>query len=98
MSEASFPFISGALVPRLLGQKKVRSEDGSHNVMLLHEFFSRFSHLRGCLLENLTTGGQTCLVRPGTTSSIQVPCGFFLRVIATNPNGTLRLGLSGHFC
>lgn len=37
--------LSGALVPRLLGQKKVKAEDATHNFVLMKDFFARYSYL-----------------------------------------------------
>ena len=33
----------GALVPRILGQKKVRDDDSAHNTITVAEFFTRYA-------------------------------------------------------
>ena len=43
----------GAIVPRILGQKKVRTEGSLHNSLTLPEFLSRYSDLIPFLLEQL---------------------------------------------
>ena len=40
----------GGLVPRMLGQKKVRNEESVCNVMTINEFFARYPSLQNFLL------------------------------------------------
>jgi hypothetical protein len=54
----------GALVPRILGQKKVRTEEALHNTLTLAEFASRFSDLLPFIVSKLNETHSNLLVNP----------------------------------
>ena len=57
----------GGLVPRIIGQKKVRDDEAMKSLMTVNEFFARYPDLRDYLLAQLSTASDSHqLVNPST--------------------------------
>ncbi len=52
----SLLLVSGALVPRMLGQKVTQAEKSHHNSVSPDQFFSRYPSLENFFLSHLRTG------------------------------------------